>query len=569
MAKKRRAGISILIPALLTLAGIFTIISAFHPTDTGMAGRYYHEYFLQPYWGRSAWYFGVYLILAGLFSGLARSPFAKLLALTLLLIPLLMATDDSYSFAHVHSERNIGGLLKITSFKYLGKLGTLLLEIVLLLAGCLLLFPVPRMLKAVPRLTLKKRKAPPKRDTPNEHTPNEGRATDATERKPTKMRKLFDLNRRVNRYERPVPPAPPKGEAKISGGHCKQQTRIVKAFASFGTEIEIGKSTYGPFSERYELIPRQGVKRREIERLVQDRDISAALGIKNVKVSEDFDAKLYLELPHKRKPPISFSALTKSFLKSREREKQAIPILIGVDAEFNPISCDLAQLPHLLIAGTTGSGKSVLVKSIITSILCASTPNEVKIILVDPKLVEFGIFSSSPFLACDVITDVETTSLMIEDLIDEMERRYALLKKSGRYTLKTYNENISERERLPSVVAIIDEFADLMMMKKSNISENIVRIAQKGRAAGIHFILATQRPSVNVINGLIKANIPGRIALKVASDIDSRTILDKTGAERLTGNGHMIFSFNETTELQGAYIKDEEIESIVKGSRAD
>jgi DNA segregation ATPase FtsK/SpoIIIE, S-DNA-T family len=545
----------------ILICGLYSIISSLFVDQTGLLGRSYYKFILDPLFGNSAWMFGLFLIFIAFIIALIRTPGRAIIGLIFVLSVALIANDDSFSFGTTFSQYNIGRNLKVTGMQYIGPYGVLIIQSILLLLATILFytyrngFKVDLKTKSQDRVSTSAIKPVIEDDLKEKED-----TIDSMETNSPAISLKFD--QKFNQYSRPKLKNLSKFNPTTLAGTCKNQSKIVKAFASFKVSLKIGKGIYGPFSERYEIILEFGAKRKDVDQLVREGDLSIALGIKNLRISEDAEAKLYLEIPHQKKPLIQFNSLLTEFSEYASKQKLQIPMLFGVDSNFKTVVEDLAALPHLLIAGTTGSGKSVLVKSIITSLMYGSSPNNTKLILVDPKFVEFSIFEKSPFLACEVITSVEASSSMIVKLIEEMEDRYRLLKSKSVHSLKDYNDQVETNESLSSVVLIIDEFADLMMMKKSNISDCIIRIAQKGRAAGIHLILATQRPSVNVINGLIKANVPGRAALKVASDIDSRTILDKTGADKLTGHGHMILITDREREVQSAFISDQEIKDI-------
>lgn len=545
---------------VLTL-GLYSTISSLFVDQAGLLGRGYYDIILNPLFGNSAWIFSLFLIVMALIIAFIRKPGRAIMGLIFVLSVALITNDDSFSFGTAFSKYNIGRYLKITGMQYIGPYGVLIIQSILLLLATILFYSYRNGFKIGSKTNSEGKTSQSAvkplidGDVKEKEDPAEILDTDSD---------VISLNleQKFNQYNRPKLKNLSKFNPSTLAGTCKYQNKIVKAFASFKVSLKIGKAIYGPFSERYEIILESGARRKDIDQLVREGDLSIALGIKNLRISEDAEAKLYLEMPHPKKPLIQFNSLLTEFSEFASKQKLQIPMLFGVDSNFKTVVEDLAALPHLLIAGTTGSGKSVLVKSIITSLMYGSSPNHTKLILVDPKFVEFSIFEKSSFLACDVITSVEESSVMIVKLIEEMEDRYRLLKSKGVHSLKDYNGQVEGNKSLSSVVLIIDEFADLMMMKKSNISDCIIRIAQKGRAAGIHLILATQRPSVNVINGLIKANVPGRAALKVASDIDSRTILDKTGADKLTGHGHMILITDREREVQSAFISDQEIRDI-------
>jgi S-DNA-T family DNA segregation ATPase FtsK/SpoIIIE len=271
---------------------------------------------------------------------------------------------------------------------------------------------------------------------------------------------------------------------------------------------------------------------------------------------------LTLEVPLEERQVVPYGYL----LEDPFDDKMKIPIAVGVDASFSTFSIDLVEQPHLLVAGTTGSGKSIFLKTLIASIMYHLTPNEVRLVLIDPKRVEFGVFSSSLFCACEVITEFEKVPPVFDALIQEMEKRYQLLEHAGCSDIQQFNASVEPQDIQPYIVVVIDEFAELIMQKVDGFEEGIIRLAQKARACGIHLVMATQRPSVDVIRGLLKTNIPGRIALSVSSQIDSRIIIDMNGAENLTGKGDLICicpAYREGIRLQGAYISKEEIQKIV------
>ena len=549
-----------LIALFVLIIGVYSLISSLFVNQTGILGRNYYEIILNPLFGISAWIFSLFLISTALLIAIIPYPGRAITGFVFILIVALISNDDSFSFGISFSKYNIGRFFKVTGIQYIGPYGVLIVQGILLLMAMILFYSYRSGFKPKTKSQKKFKKRIVKPLDEIDVEKNE-ESFDASDDEQTTV--VLNFDQKFNQYQRPKLKNLSKFNPTTLAGTCKYQNKIVKAFDSFKVSLKIGKAIYGPFSERYEIILKPGAKRKDVDQLVREGDLSIALGIKNLRISEDSEAKIYLEIPHQKKPLIKFTNLLSEFSERAAKQKLQIPMLFGVDAYFQSVVVDLAALPHLLIAGTTGSGKSVLVKSIITSLIYGTSPNNTKLILVDPKFVEFSIFEKSPFLACDVITSVEESSSMIVKLIAEMEDRYRLLKSIGVHSLKDYNDQVEENKSLSSVVLIIDEFADLMMMKKSNISDCIIRIAQKGRAAGIHLILATQRPSVNVINGLIKANVPGRAALKVASDIDSRTILDKTGADKLTGHGHMILITDKEREVQSAFISDQEIQDIV------
>ena len=343
----------------------------------------------------------------------------------------------------------------------------------------------------------------------------------------------------------------------LAAGTRRQE--IIDAFALFHIGVDIGDIKRGPAFEQYELIPGQGVKITQIRNCVED--VSLHLRQKVI-IGRKTDASLTIEVPLAERQVVPYGFL----LEDKRDDALEIPIAVGVDASFSPFSIDLVEMPHLLIAGATGSGKSIFLKTLVASIMYHLTPDEARLVLIDPKKVEFGVFSSSLFCACDVITEFEDIAAVFEAIVLEMERRYELLEHAGASDLRQYNAGAEPRLRQPYLVVVIDEFADLLMQKVEGFENRMIRLAQKARASGIHLVLATQRPSADVIKGLLKANIPGRIAFSVSSQVDSKIILDMGGAENLTGKGDLICicpAFREGIRLQGAYITNEEIQRII------
>lgn len=343
----------------------------------------------------------------------------------------------------------------------------------------------------------------------------------------------------------------------LAAGTRRQE--IIDAFALFHIGVDIGDIKRGPAFEQYELIPGQGVKITQIRNCVED--VSLHLRQKVI-IGRKTDASLTIEVPLAERQVVPYGFL----LEDKRDDALEIPIAVGVDASFSPFSIDLVDMPHLLIAGATGSGKSIFLKTLVASIMYHLTPDEARLVLIDPKKVEFGVFSSSLFCACDVITEFEDIAAVFEAIVLEMERRYELLEHAGISDLRQYNAGVEPRLQQPYLVVVIDEFADLLMQKVEGFENRMIRLAQKARASGIHLVLATQRPSADVIKGLLKANIPGRIAFSVSSQVDSKIILDMGGAENLTGKGDLICicpAFREGIRLQGAYITNEEIQRII------
>lgn len=379
--------------------------------------------------------------------------------------------------------------------------------------------------------------------------------------------------------------APPKQEI-IPVETLEFTSRLIeKKLADFGVSVRVVSAHPGPVVTRYEIDPATGVKGSTIVNL--ERDLARSLSLVSLRVIETIPGKNYmaLELPNPKRQIVRLTEILSS--KTYSDETSTLTVALGKDIAGNPVVADLARMPHLLVAGTTGSGKSVAINATILSLLYKADPSQVRMILIDPKMLELSIYEGIPHLLSPVVTDMRQAGHALNWAVGEMERRYRLMSHVGVRNLAGYNNRIAEAkkrdesipnpfsitpdnpeplETLPSIVIIIDELADLMMVVGKKVEELIARIAQKARAAGIHLILATQRPSVDVITGLIKANIPTRIAFQVSSKIDSRTILDQMGAETLLGLGDMLYlppGAGLPLRAHGAFVSDEEVQRVV------
>ena len=375
-------------------------------------------------------------------------------------------------------------------------------------------------------------------------------------------------------------------------------SRLVEAkLIEFGIKAEVVDVFPGPVITRFELNLAPGVKVSKITNL--SKDLARSLSAKSVRVVEVIEGKsvIGIELPNKHRETVFFSDVVSH--EKFAQSKSNLAMAIGSDISGEPVIADLAKMPHLLVAGTTGSGKSVAVNTMIVSILYKSSPEDVRMIMIDPKQVELSVYDGIPHLLSEVVTDMKEAANALRWCVGEMERRYQLMSKLGVRNLKGYNDKVLKAiadgepmidplwqpsdaftqtpptlEKLPSIVIIVDEFADMMMIVGKKVEELIARIAQKARAAGIHLILATQRPSADVITGLIKANIPTRMALRVQSRIESRIILDQQGAEQLLGMGDMFYlAPGEAVPIRvhGAFVDDHEVHAVVSDwkSRAE
>ncbi len=344
--------------------------------------------------------------------------------------------------------------------------------------------------------------------------------------------------------------------------------KLVETLESFGVTTKISAITRGPAVTRYELQPAAGVKISQITNLSDD--IAMNLAASGVRIEAPIPNKsaVGIEIPNKIVNVVDIKELIDC--NDFKGAKSKLTVSLGRDIEGSPICADLAKMPHVLIAGATGSGKSVCINSMIISLLYKSTPSEVKFIMIDPKTVELSNYNGIPHLLVPVVTEPSKASGALKWAVQEMEKRYRKFAETGVRDLASYNskcENSEDMEKMPQIVIIIDEIADLMMVARNEVEDSICRLAQKARAAGMHLVLATQRPSVNVITGVIKANIPSRIAFAVSSQVDSRTILDISGAEKLLGKGDMLFSpigMSKPKRVQGCFVSDDEIESVVE-----
>ncbi|MDH5288284.1 MAG: DNA translocase FtsK [Betaproteobacteria bacterium] len=390
----------------------------------------------------------------------------------------------------------------------------------------------------------------------------------------------------------PLPPlslledAPPASET-VGAETLEFTSRLIeRKLADFGVAVKVLAAYPGPVITRYEIEPAVGVKGAQIVNLV--KDLARALSVVSIRVVETIPGKscMALELPNPKRQIVKLVEILSS--QAYNDAASVTTLALGKDISGRPVIIDLAKMPHLLVAGTTGSGKSVAVNAMILSLLYKAEPRQVRLILIDPKMLELSVYDGIPHLLAPVVTDMKLAPNALNWCVGEMERRYRVMSQLGVRNLAGYNAKIAEArkagkpilnpaaaapeapeplEEMPIIVVVVDELADLMMVTGKKLEELIARIAQKARAAGIHLILATQRPSVDVITGLIKANVPSRIAFQVASKVDSRTILDQMGAEALLGQGDMLYhpvGSGHPQRVHGAFVSDAEVHRVVE-----
>ena len=568
---------------LLCVIGVLFIFVAISPASVGKVGRVVDERFLASLFGRASVLAGAYCLGLGLVLLIVKAKVKYTVGLTCLFIPALVIADvllgttqgAEAGEAVVHGAY-VGYVLRSTTTNYIGTAGTVLLMLAFALCGFILLVPKSVMIRLLRRLrafrerrkasrrvskserlsTAKEPSAPRQAPAMAPAAPVEAPLQSPEQGRPTQlMLELYD--REFVKIPTGLFEEHAGFDTSLPAGARRQE--IIDAFASVNVAVDIGEVRRGPSFEQYQIIPDRGVKVAQVRSCIED----VSLRVKQkVHISRKAGGSLAIEVPLAERQTVPYGFL----LEDTADDAMEIPIAVGADASFAPFSVDLVELPHLLIAGTTGSGKSIFLKTLIASIMYHLTPNEVRLVLIDPKRVEFGVFSSSPFNACDIITEFEQVPPLFESLVLEMEARYQLLEAAGFSDIRRYNAEVEPNLRRPYIVVVIDEFGDLLMQNVEGFEGAIIRLAQKARASGIHLVLATQRPSADVIRGLLKTNIPGRIALSVSSQIDSKIILDMSGAESLTGNGDLICvcpAFRDGIRLQGAYITNEDIQKII------
>ncbi|WP_099221019.1 DNA translocase FtsK [Listeria costaricensis] len=411
-------------------------------------------------------------------------------------------------------------------------------------------------------------KAAPKKEVP---------PVEVAEDAPEEREMMFEQESFENEiYQLPtvdlLTPAPPTDQSKEYDQIKANAAKLESTFESFGVQAKITQVHLGPAVTKYEVQPAIGVK---VSRIVSlSDDIALALAAKDIRIEAPIPGKsaIGIEVANQQVAMVSLREVLENNPDNRPEDK--LQIALGRDISGEAVLAHLNKMPHLLVAGSTGSGKSVCINGIITSILLRAKPHEVKMMMIDPKMVELNVYNGIPHLLAPVVTNPKKAAQALQKVVSEMERRYELFSHTGTRNMEGYNEHVrrhneeneEKQPELPFIVVIVDELADLMMVASNDVEDAITRLAQMARAAGIHLIIATQRPSVDVITGVIKANIPSRIAFAVSSATDSRTILDMGGAEKLLGRGDMLFlpvGSSKPTRVQGAFLSDSEVEKIV------
>jgi len=389
-----------------------------------------------------------------------------------------------------------------------------------------------------------------------------------------KKQKAFEEKKKENtQYKYPPLDLLSSKKSIAEGGDIAYNSSIIKrTLQTFGIPVEMSEVNVGPTVTQYTLKPAEGIKLSRITAL--QNDLALALASPTIRIEAPIPGRplVGVEIPNKKRAVVGL----REILDTEEFKKSPHPLLValGKDVRGAPAFADIADMPHLLVGGTTGSGKTISLNVMILSLLYRNSPEEMRLILVDPKRVEFPVYSVLPHLLCPVIYDAQQTLVALKWLTGEMERRFAVLAQGNSRDIGSYNAKMEKKgeEKLPYIILIIDELADLMSVKGKEIESYVVRLAQMSRATGIHLILATQRPSVEVITGLIKANITTRVALKVGSVVDSRTILDSAGAEKLLGKGDMLFLTKEHSKpkrIQSPYVSEQEIKKVVSFIASD
>ncbi len=567
---------------------LFSVITAFGFFDlAGPVGDFLADTVFRGLFGRVAVFVPVLLILATLvyFKTKYENFLLPLFVSLILFMTGVSGSVSTFNYLSDIEENNGGWWGEVVSAPlrdYLDVYVTQIIFVVFVLAGIVILiklfskdFSLWEFIKTslsgdydIEPSTIKKTFLPPEKEEKKEKekektskekkeksdSPPEKEETIETKRKKDKPLLVPPLNLLKN------------GGADPDPGDTRRNSSIIKkTFSDFDISVTMGEVNVGPAVTQYTLKPAEGVKLSKITSLSDDLALSLAMHPVRTEAPIPGKSLVGIEVPNRKRAQITLSSLIKN---KDFFETSSLTFAVGKDVSGNPVYSDLSKMPHMLVAGSTGSGKTIFLNTFLFSLLYKNSPDDMRLILVDPKRVEFSLYTNLPHLLTPVIYDAEKTSNALSWLIGEMERRFKVLSEVGSRNISSYQELCKKNdnlEKMPYIVLVVDELADLMATKGNEIEAGIVRIAQMARAVGIHLVLATQRPSVEVITGLIKANITSRVSFRVASQVDSRTILDSAGAERLLGAGDMLFLSAENSKpkrIQAPFITEEEVKNV-------
>ncbi len=579
---------------VLFLIAAFSVLALFNAAGT--AGKYWHE-FMKLFFGWGSFFVPLLLIFAGYTLFQKEAPFKKILyfGIAVLVITILGIFHSFLPFEELFnavSEGSGGGYIGyIVSFGLISAVGEIanwIILVVLFLVSLLIIFDIS-FKEIFNKIEIAKERM--KRKQLKVNGIQTGEDEGESEEKDEALEEVSELAEEENRdveekelevldYKEPIAEGAVLTEVrddwefpsidllngefgKPTSGDIKKNAELIeKTFANFGIEVEMAEVNIGPTVTQYTLKPADGVKLSKIVAL--QNDIALVLAAKSIRIEAPIPGRslVGIEIPNETVALVRVREIVESG--EYQNFKHKLPFSLGRDVAGVPVVAALDKMPHLLIAGATGSGKSVCMNALLMSLLYKKTPSELKLILIDPKRVEMSNYNNIPHLLTPVITDTKKTVNALKWVVGEMDRRYQLLSETGKRDIKSYNKSMRKKS-LPYIVIVVDELADIMAVAAADVEGAVVRLAQMARAVGIHLVLATQRPSVDVITGLIKANITTRIAFAVASQTDSRTILDSSGAEKLLGNGDMLYisaDLNKPRRIQGAFVEEGEIEKV-------
>ncbi len=570
-----RHGVLVVTLFALTALTVLALVNLAGPFGAGVRS------WLRLFFGWGRWGVPIVFALLGLY--LVRADREPIRAPKILGgVALLFAVSSLLNVGGQNIDTGLGGgvfgaILWNPLTSVMGKVATVVLLVAVVLIGVLLLFNTTlqqlfRRSRAVGQLMDKAKEAmrdssagevrvsePSVQFSRRSVTATAGGSAAAD--KPKQMR-IFKPERKLRSgFTFPLTLLDQTGSPPTSGNIEETKEKIQKTLENFGIQVEMGDVSVGPTVTQYTFKPAEGVKLSQITTLAND--LALALAAHPIRIEAPIPGKslVGVEVPNQRVGLVNMRELLDS--EAFRKRSSPLPVILGRDVSGAPVVADLDPMPHLLIAGATGSGKSVMINSLLLSLLAVNDPEELKMILVDPKRVEMTAYNDIPHLMTPVITDTKKTINALRWVVGEMDRRFQILSTSGKRNIQTYHQDVADS--MPYIIVVIDELADLMTVAAVEVESAIVRLAQMARAVGIHLVVATQRPSVDVITGLIKANITARVAFTVASQVDSRTILDHSGAEKLLGRGDMLFinaDLSKPRRIQGAFVSEREIEAV-------